>query len=376
MSNKNESPTLEDRIRGGVIGAAVGDAVGGPYECMHYKQIREAFGDAWRFEDFTEAMFSQAHFSRSMVHLAKVTDDTCLADLLLDCIIANDGLVNAHTFAAQYPRFDAPLPCGDKTFIRLDAMHFIDRIPFLRNQLRDIPKRELGHGESNATNAIMYIAPVGLLCAGDPLCAELMAADVTAVNQHGRPRDAAGAYAAALAACFIPGMTVENVVETALAHLGDAKTLLEVQAMLDLSGRCRTDEEFIERYYTEILGPVLPYQDWQHLGKPLCNSWNSSEVLGPALVFFLRHRGADTLEMVMSCARLGRDADTIARVGAGLIGAWAGLSSFPVEWVKPVLERNPWMQAEEKSAKLAAIVRRRLERQADWYAKIAAGPNA
>jgi ADP-ribosylglycohydrolase len=222
----------------------------------------------------------------------------------------------------------------------------------------------------------MYIAPVGLLCAGDPLGAELMAADVTAVNQHGRPRDAAGAYAAALAACFIPGMTVEGVVEAALRHLGDEKTLLEVRAMLDLAGRCQSDAEFIERYYTEIIGPVLPYQDWQHLGKPLCNSWNSSEVLGPALAFFLRNGGADARAITMSCARLGRDADTIARVGAGLAGAWAGLSAFPEEWVSLVLANNPWMRAEEKSAKLAEIVRRRLRRDAERFAAIAATAGA
>jgi ADP-ribosylglycohydrolase len=36
--------TLEDRIRGCLIGSAVGDALGAPCECLHYREIPDVFG--------------------------------------------------------------------------------------------------------------------------------------------------------------------------------------------------------------------------------------------------------------------------------------------------------------------------------------------
>jgi ADP-ribosylglycohydrolase len=292
--------------------------------------------------------------------LGSVTDDTVLADLLLDCILEHDGRVAAHVFAEAWDRFEEPIAWPDGPRPRLNCVHWIERLPFYRNRLREIPKRELGHGEANATNAIMYIAPVGLLCAGDPLKAELMAADVTAVNQHGRPRDVAGGYAAALAACFLPGMTPERVIETALEHTRDFKHTREMRAMLDLAARCGTGEEFCERYYREIIGPVVPYQDLQHLGGNRSVSWNSSEVLGPALAAFRLTRGSRAAEMVLMCGRIGRDADTIARVAGGLAGAYLGPSAIPEAWASYVLARNPWLRLREKAEQLAALVRRRL----------------
>ena len=357
-------PTLEDRILGGLLGSAVGDALGAPTECMHYKDIEADYGDFQNFEDLAAS-------GRQPFHpIGSVTDDTVLSDLLLEAILESEGQMTAHTFARAWAeKFEAPVEGPDgRTIVRLDHVHWIERIPFLRNRLREINKRELGHGEANATNAIMYIAPVGLLCAGDPLKAELMAVDVTAVNQHGGPRDVAGGYCAALAACFLPDAAVESIVRTAVEHTRDERHTREIRAMLEVARTSGGLRDFIERYYTEILGPVLPMQDLQHLGsrrksgRPTCTSWNSSEVLGPALAAFLITGGADARAMMLACAKIGRDADTICRVGGGLAGAWLGAGAIPKEWADYVLERNAWLRIGEKAERLAALVRRNLER--------------
>ena len=175
---------LDDRILGSLIGAAVGDALGAPCECLHYQRILKEYGD---FQGFADLVAVKAGW----LPLGGVTDDTVLADLLIDTILENDGVLDAHLFAKQWESFEKPIanPDGGDPINRLNKMHWIERIPYLRNNLREINKRELGHGEANATNAVMYIGPVGLLCAGDPNKAAVMAADVTSVNQHGAPRD-------------------------------------------------------------------------------------------------------------------------------------------------------------------------------------------
>jgi ADP-ribosylglycohydrolase len=357
--------TIFDRVWGGLLGGAVGDALGMPTECLHWRDIDAIFGPFGRFEDITPAMMAEVNARRRWkvdpAAVGRVTDDTVLADLLLDAILESDGRMAAHVFARAWEAFDRPVAGpGGESVNRLDRVHWIERIPFYRNRLRDIPKRELGHGEANATNAIMYIAPVGLLCAGDPLKAELMAVDVTSVNQHGRPRDVAGGYAAALAACFLPQADAEAIVRTALEHTRDQRHTGQMQAMVDLARTCQTCRDFIRRYYDEILGRVLPFQDWQHEGSPSCTSWNSAEVLGPALGALVITRGEDAREMILACARLGRDADTIARVAGGLIGAYRGAGAIPKEWADFVLARNPWLRLQEKARRLADLVERNL----------------
>ena len=357
-------PTLQDRIAGCLIGSAVGDALGAPTECMHYQDIHDQFGDFKGFEDLRSAGVPDEK-------LGRVTDDTVLSDLLLDCIIRHGGTIDAHVFAAEWERFEMPVdnPNGDPV-VRLDRMHWIERIPYLRNRLREIPKRELGHGEANATNAIMYIAPVGLLCACDPTRAALMAADVTAVNQHGSSRDVAAGYAAALSTCFVDDVAVESVIETAVTFTRDFRHVKEIRAMLDLAKDCRDCEEFIRRYYTDILGSLIPFQDLEHEGKmhwevdrPTCVSWNSSEILGPVLGTFLITQGRNAADMILACAKIGRDADTIARCAGGLIGAYSGRSALPDAWCEFVLSRNRWLMLEDKALRLTDIVMRRIRNE-------------
>jgi len=375
-------PDLADRIAGGIIGSAIGDAFGAPYECKDYRDIRRYFGDARTFADLEEVYrrMPDADFSPVIACMDRkpwrpiglITDDTVLSDLLLDCILEHDGEVTAIEFAEQWKHFEDPVenPDGDPV-VRLNRVHWIERIPYLRNNLHEIPKRELGHGEANATNAIMYIAPVGLLCAGDPAMAELMAVDVSSVNQHGRSRDPAGGYAAALAACFVPGMTVEEIVRLGVHHTHDPYCVHQLEAMLDVARKCDDCATFIERYYEEIIDDIIPYRDVQaatdarsrEMGS--CVSWISTEVLGPVLATFLITGGKDVEEMVLACARIGRDADTICRAAGGLIGAWRGLSAFPAEWRETVLAKNRWLRMEEKSARLASLVERRIQTRAD-----------
>ena len=353
---------LDDRILGSLIGAAVGDALGAPCECLHYQRILKDYGD---FQGFADLVAVKAGW----LPLGGVTDDTVLADLLIDTILENDGVLDAHLFAKQWESFEKPIanPDGGDPINRLNKMHWIERIPYLRNNLREINKRELGHGEANATNAVMYIGPVGLLCAGDPNKAAVMAADVTSVNQHGAPRDVAAGYAAALAACFVNGATVESIVETGLGFTRDFLQTRQMAAMLELARKCRTCDEFVRRYYTEIIGPVLPFQDIEHLDKMhwkykdelTCISWNSAEVLGPTLATFLITRGEDAPAMMLACAKIGRDADTICRCAGGLIGAWRGRACIPADWQEFVLTRNRWLRLEEKGRVLAELIQRR-----------------
>lgn len=368
------SLSISDRVAGGIIGSAVGDAVGMPCECHDYRKLRAELGEYQGLQQLLDApeLFERIKKWQKFEELGQVTDDTVIADILLDSMLKHDGQVSAYEFAEEWEQFETPVigPSGE-SIVRFKLVHFIEYIPYFRNKL-DINKRELGHGEANATNAIMYIAPVGLLNAGDPLAAELMAVDITSVNQHGNPRDVAGGYAAALAACFLPDISVEEIIDIALHHTRDYAFTCECRAMVELAGRCTSCEEYIERYYTEIIGPIIPYRDqyFTMTNQDVCVSWRSSEVLGIALALFRLTRGEDARAMILAASKIGRDADTIARVAAGLVGAYRGLQCIPAEWTTLVLQHNAWLRLEEKSAHLTDIITRRLRARVDACQRI------
>ncbi|MCC7204681.1 MAG: ADP-ribosylglycohydrolase family protein [Phycisphaeraceae bacterium] len=357
--------TIEDRVWGCMLGGIVGDALGAPMEGLHYQDIRRIYGENELFEDFTQAQLDLAAETRGWPHspFGAVTDDSVVADLLLESILASDGQTTAYAFAKAYEGFATPVPNPDgPAFNRLEYVHWIERITYYRNRSRQINKRELGRGEPSSDNAIMCIAPVGLLCAGDPLKAELMAVDVTSVHQHGASREVAGAYAAALASCFLPGITVERIVELAIRHIREPRATKSVTAMIDLARVCTSCPQFIERYYAEIIGRYVPMQDLEQEGTKVCLTWDSAEVLGPALAMFLITRGENAREMILHAARMGRDADTIARCAGGLIGAYRGTGVIPTDWADYVLARNRWLRLREKAEALAKLIRRNLER--------------
>ena len=76
----------------------------------------------------------------------------------------------------------------------------------------------------------MYIAPVGIANAGDPRGAYDEAIDLTGAHQSSYGREAAGVFAAMVAASVAPGATVDDVVHAALdvAHDGTAAALQAV----------------------------------------------------------------------------------------------------------------------------------------------------
>src|SRR5690606_4674257 len=82
--------------------------------------------------------------------------------------------------------------------------------------------REAGVGNIVNCGAAMYMAPAGVVNAGDPDAAYAEAIDIAGAHQSSYGREAAGVMAAAVAEAMRPGAPPEAVVQTALglAHDG------------------------------------------------------------------------------------------------------------------------------------------------------------
>src|SRR6478672_174240 len=234
--------TLQDKAIGTLMGAAVGDAIGGATEGRSAQEIVERYdGYAEGVVDYFMPDWRTAK-PMSPYHKGEgnVTDDTLMTNLLVAVYAKNRRHLTAFDMADDL----VPLMMNDVTWIpELER----ETVPLLRLFLAEkwlvarlhyghVDPREAGVGNIVNCGAAMYMAPVGIVNAGDPAGAYAEAVDMTGAHQSSYGREAAGVFAAAVAEAMRPGASMSTVVDAAvgLAHDG---TRQAIEAVADAAAR-------------------------------------------------------------------------------------------------------------------------------------------
>ena len=214
-------------------------------------------------------------------------------------------------------------------------------------------------GVGNIVNcgAAMYMAPVGVVNAGDPDAAYAEAIDIAGAHQSSYGREAAGVMAAAVAEAMRPGATPESVVQTALRLAHDG-TRAAIEAVCE---RAR-DYTHWEGSFAGLRAAMAPYDTVadtyrdQGLGARRPSRVHSIEELPLALAFLLIAKG-DYRDTVLGGVNYGRDADSIASMGGALAGALGGLGAIPADWREDVAAASR-LDLVAPGLTLAAVARR------------------
>lgn len=198
--------------------------------------------------------------------------------------------------------------------------------------------REAGTGNIVNCGAAMYMAPVGLVNAADPRAAYAEALDIAGAHQSSYGREAAGVFAAAVAAATAPDATADSVVTACLALAKDG-TREAIEKVCEVAHR-HSD-------FASALGPlraaVEPYDtvgpDYRapSLGARRPSRLHSIEEL-PVALGMLVISGGDYRHAVLGSVNYGRDCDSIATMAGALAGALG--SPVPEEWAKTVAEAS------------------------------------
>ncbi|MFF8605226.1 ADP-ribosylglycohydrolase family protein [Streptomyces sp. NPDC015346] len=341
------TPTLDDRITGSLIGAAVGDALGGPVEGYAPEQIVERHGGRvtgivgpWNGEAWRTAR-PIAPYHKGDGH---VTDDTLMTHALIRVYEKVRDHLDAHAVADHLvPELIAHpvwIPELEAEALPLQRIFLAEKWIVARLHYGHADPREAGSGNIVNCGAAMYMAPVGLVNAANPAGAYAEALDVSGAHQSSYGREAAGVFAAAVAAACTPGATPESVVDASLALAKDG-TRSAIEAVAEVAAR----HSDFESALIPLRSAVAPFDtvgpDYRapSLGARRPSRLHAIEEL-PVALGMLLVGGGDYRRTVLGSVNYGRDCDSIATMAGALVGALRGEAAVPSDWSKQVAEAS------------------------------------
>ncbi|HHW93115.1 MAG TPA: ADP-ribosylglycohydrolase [Clostridiaceae bacterium] len=314
---------LFNKIKGCLVTAGMGDAIGAPTEAMSRVEIENKYGG--RITTFVDGSTNPYALGNKV---AEITDDASqMYEMALQVIKCNgeltveaaaDGLLS---WADKYPRY-YPRNAGPTT------RHVIKELrsggdPYKIGKIGE----EYDRGVSNG--AVMRVAAAGLWCPGN-----LDAACKTAITMCIPSHNTQHAYAAASSiACGISeaiqiDSTIMSVVK---ACLYGAKKGMEIGEKEARQATGIDTYEAIMRAIECALRASSPEECERLLEAYIGNDGAVQVGAAVAIGLFIANDG-DPKGTILSGANIGGDTDTLACIAGMLSGAFAGYSALPSEW--------------------------------------------
>lgn len=354
--------TLEDRAAGCLVGAAVGDALGGPVEGWSPDRIVERHGGRvhgivgpWH-EDWRTAR-PIAPYHKGDGH---VTDDTLMTHALVRVYEAVRDHLDAYAIADHLvpdlmtnPRW---IPELEAEALPLQRIFLAEKWIVTRLHYAHADPREAGNGNIVNCGAAMYMAPVGIVNAGNPAGAYAEALDAgrrapVLVRARGGGRLRGGGRGGVraggdgvLGGGHGPGAGQGR---HAGRHLGGVRSRFAPPGLRVGPGPLRAAVAPYDSVGPDYRSPSL--------GARRPSRLHSIEELPIALGMLIVADGSYE-GSVLGAVNYGRDCDSIATMAGAIAGALSGASAVPAAWAKQVAEASR-LDLHAPASALAAVTR-------------------
>ena len=295
--------STKNRAQGSIAGLSIGDALGRPVEGLLPREIQEKWGRV-------EGYVSDDPLG---------SDDTEYALLTALALITYPKSFNAENIAQLW----VEKVCNQKG--GFGGGGFSEMLA-IRNLSRGLkPPRSGQHSHAWSDGLAMRVAPIGVVAAGDPKHAAALTLQDGSVS-HSEEGIYAGQAIAAAVASAMGGNSIDKIFSDALSVVEpDSWTARLMKKADHLVSTSNNWADLAVRAGDELT--CLDYY-WADL---------APEAVSLSFVAFLGGEGNFSTS-VLNAVNLGRDADTIAAMTAGIVGAMTGLDGIPEEWLPAVAE--------------------------------------
>ncbi|NQD68664.1 ADP-ribosylglycohydrolase family protein [Bacillus haikouensis] len=347
--------SFQERVRGVVISTALGDALGATIEKLSYEQIKEQYK---RVESLKTKWY-KADASVD-VNLGRqrgngiVTDDTLMTFALINVYNKELRHLDAYDLGNQFVKEIAYnktyIPEFGREAMIIDRLFYPEKYIFMRHVLANCEPREGGLGNMVNCGAAMYIAPIGIVNAGNPKAAYDEAILFAMGHQCSYGLEAAGVLAACVAKAFEKGVSVDDIVETAI-HLAKDGTKMAIIELTEAARRLRGEKaemDHVIHTFQTIMSKYSPMGDDVHrkvekVGIP-SNHYTPSrlfsiEELPMALAFIVLNDGT-YYPAIYDGINSGRDTDSIGVMIGVILGALHGEKIVKKEDIELLQETN------------------------------------
>ncbi|AFM04847.1 ADP-ribosylglycohydrolase [Bernardetia litoralis DSM 6794] len=323
---------MKDKIKGCLIGSAIGDGFGYPTEFMKIDEIKSKWGSNGLTEPIGD--------------IIKVTDDTQMA------IAVSKAVMNS------YKTGDLIRDTFEKELIKKFVLWLNDnennRAPGMtclkscENLEKGIKWEKATAKNSKGCGANMRVAPLGILKFKNKNITDAQIAKWTQFQSaitHAHPTALVASELTAIAIIkILEGIEPTDLINTLIEYSYSQKNTYHQNFLKNIWERAGVYDklDFINRGWNECIEILKRVKEAAKLNDKKTDpceytgeGWIAEESLATALLCFLLYPN-DSVQALIRAVNTKGDSDSIACITGALVGARNGLSSFPIDWVEKI----------------------------------------
>jgi ADP-ribosylglycohydrolase len=318
-----------DKFQGSLIGVALGDTLGRPFEG---KLRTEIYSNFIKFEEFIQN--NKRLFST-------YTDDTQLTLHTAQALIKGNGF-NLNDLIFEYIKWLEDPPIGPG----------YGCISSIRKLKYGIPWKEAA-SYSGGNGAAMRIAPIGLFYHRD--LKELKSAAIkSSIITHSHPAASAGSIVVARAIAYLIDknpknkFTIDQFSDVIISSLYGSQEEIWEEFINILKKLKKNSHLSIEAGLIKFsqVGVKAPFFIEEYIGQAFVHPYTISTVICSLFIFLKRLNSFK--DCIYELATAGGDSDTVGAIGGSIAGAYFGLKNIPNDLVKLIKDYKKILKISEE----------------------------
>lgn len=318
-----------DKFKGTLLGVAIGDTLGRPFEGLIRMRIHPKFKNFKEFIENNKKLFKT------------YTDDTQLTLHTAQALIDGWGFKVDYLIREFIKWLDDP-PIGPG----FGCLSSIQKLKY-GIDWKDATSKSGGNGTA------MRVSPIGLFYCKDPKALE-HAAIQSSIVTHSHPAASAGALVTAKAIAYLidkkpnAKFSIDNFFDYIKAPLINSNDIVWQEFIKILNTLKENLDIPIEAGLIKFsqIGVKSPFFIEEYLGKAFVHPYAISTVTCAVFIFLKCLSSFE--ECIFELATAGGDSDTVAAIGGSLAGSYFGIKDIPEELINLIRDNQKIIKISEE----------------------------